>query len=233
MRSFFKTAWAALREDNPARNIEWLGVILTGFGPAALVWVAVQVQSHSGLASLDARVWQWLVEHRNGTVTSIMATVSAVFSPTGVLVLAVMIAAVWALSSRSARRPILLVGGVVLGEVLAAILKAITERSRPPVEAMALKAEHSFSFPSEHVVATSLLVFLLMYLVLSRTPSSRLFWAFGFGAILLIALVAFSRLYLGYHWLTDVCAGFTVAISALGLVILADCLWSKWFEPLD
>ena len=37
-------------------------------------------------------------------------------------------------------------------------------------------------------------------------------------------MVAFSRLYLGYHWLTDVLASMGLAVAVTGIVILADGL---------
>jgi len=39
-------------------------------------------------------------------------------------------------------------------------------------------------------------------------------------------VVAFSRLYLGYHWLTDVTASMGLAVAVTGIVILADGLRS-------
>lgn len=42
------------------------------------------------------------------------------------------------------------------------------------------------------------------------------------AGIAVIAVVAFSRLYLGYHWLTDVTASLLLAVAVLGLVVGVD-----------
>ena len=39
-------------------------------------------------------------------------------------------------------------------------------------------------------------------------------------ALAVIALVAFSRLYLGYHFVTDVLAAVSLAVAVLGVVVM-------------
>lgn len=56
----------------------------------------------------------------------------------------------------------------------------------------------------------------------SRSPLTR--WWVAAAGVVLIGVVAFSRLYLRYHWFTDVTASLLLAIAILGLVVGVDAL---------
>lgn len=87
------------------------------------------------------------------------------------------------------------------------LLKNIVARPRPFAEIEALipliAKPTDFSFPSGHTTA-SFAVALVMFRMLPKK--------IGIPAVVLAALVAFSRLYLGVHYPTDVLAGFVVAL---------------------
>lgn len=97
-----------------------------------------------------------------------------------------------------------LIFGVIVTNLL---LKNIVARPRPFAEIEALipliAKPTDFSFPSGHTTA-SFAVALVMFRMLPKK--------IGIPAVVLAALVAFSRLYLGVHYPTDVLAGFVVAL---------------------
>lgn len=93
-----------------------------------------------------------------------------------------------------------------VGELTAVILtKAVVRRPRPP-EAVRLVAAHGWSFPSGHS-ANAVVVFAATAALASGRVRSRtaraLIWAL---ACVATALVGFSRIELGVHWMTDVAA---------------------------
>ena len=94
------------------------------------------------------------------------------------------------------------------------LLKNIVARPRPFAEIEALipliAKPTDFSFPSGHTTA-SFAVALVMFRMLPKK--------IGIPAVVLAALVAFSRLYLGVHYPTDVLTGFVVALVGSSLAV--------------
>jgi undecaprenyl-diphosphatase len=105
------------------------------------------------------------------------------------------------------------------GTVLDGLIKDIVRRPRPEFAAKFLHYS-SWSFPSGHSMGSLIGFAMLAYTVIRvwkiESMLARLgIWA---GAIVLIVLVGYSRIYLGVHYLSDVAAGYT-----LGVLWLAVC----------
>jgi membrane-associated phospholipid phosphatase len=86
--------------------------------------------------------------------------------------------------------------------------------------------ETSFSFPSGHTAGAATLVLIIAYLVWNGPRGRRRLMALAVGSVLIIALVGGSRLYLGYHFVTDVLAGACLRLVTLGLVVAT----SGWLD---
>lgn len=111
--------------------------------------------------------------------------------------------------------------GIVLSEPLIGISKAIYDRPRPPQH---LVAEVTSSFPSGHAIVGAVVALSLVIVLVPRGPARRNLEmaAAGFAFVM-----AGSRVYLGAHWLTDVCAGIALgaACSVGGAAIV-----QRWFR---
>lgn len=101
---------------------------------------------------------------------------------------------------------ILSIGG---GIGLSILIKDIVMRLRP---ANSFIIENGYSFPSNHAVAVTIFFILLIYFFARDIKSDMRRRLFTGLAVLLILLVAFSRVYLGVHWLSDVVAGMTLGM---------------------
>jgi undecaprenyl-diphosphatase len=74
------------------------------------------------------------------------------------------------------------------------------------------------SFPSGHVISAVICYGLLAYLFIPRMPSLFWKWVVAIAAILTMAFIGFSRVYLGGHYLTDIIAGYALGLAWAGLV---------------
>lgn len=181
------------------------------------------VRDNDGLSALDQPARQWLLSHRSGVLTAAMTPVARVFGPVAMPIIVLVVALVWTFAGRHAWRPLLFAGAMVAGVVTSQIILPLVHRSRPPVDAMLLGPDPSFSFPSGHVLGACDFLLVLAYLVTSRRNDKRLsavLWSVA--AVIGIGLVTLSRLYLGYHWLSDAFASIFLSLAILGAVIAAD-----------
>jgi undecaprenyl-diphosphatase len=111
---------------------------------------------------------------------------------------------------------------MVTGVVIALTLAPIVQHPRPPIGEMLFGPDHSFSFPSGHVLGTCDFLLITAYLLASRLQR-RWFTVAAFTvAVLAIAAQIVSRLYLGYHWISDTSASVALSMVILGAVIAID-----------
>jgi membrane-associated phospholipid phosphatase len=120
------------------------------------------------------------------------------------IVLGLLVAAVALLFWRNGRRAdAVLVGAAFAGAgLINALLKLEFHRPRPE---LAFVHPETYSFPSGHAAVATATFGALAYLLCLRPNARRV--ALVLGAATLVALVGFSRLYLGAHYLSDVLAG--------------------------
>lgn len=88
-------------------------------------------------------------------------------------------------------------------------LKEIVARARPTVFYQAY-LESGFSFPSGHSALSLALYGFVAVLVWHSLPPGRTRIALAALAVVVIALIGFSRLYLGVHYASDVVVGYAV-----------------------
>ena len=106
-----------------------------------------------------------------------------------------------------------------LGAVtLVKLIKAMVERTRPGLGDTTFYA-HGWSFPSGHVVRTFAFCAMGTYVVYRLTGSRFATTVAGVVGILWSLTMAFSRLYLGAHFASDVIAGLVVGTGWVAVCI--------------
>ncbi len=193
--------------------------------------IAEDVVTSDRLTRQDADVAQWLHTHGNAALTRFMLVVTNLHSTVAVSIYTA-IAAMTLARGRRWRWLITLLlcsGG---GLALNVLMKLAFHRARPVFDDPLLTLT-SYSFPSGHVAASTIFYGLIVCWCFTRTPRLALRAVVVAAAILLVALVAFSRMYLGVHYLSDVGAAFAEGIAWLTLCLgsLA-AFWRRTTEPV-
>jgi len=193
--------------------------------------VAAGVDGSRPLVGIDEPVTRALIDLRSGPLDGVVKTVSALGGLTvaaAVLVLLLLLvwhecrALAWTLLAASAARP-----------ALEWALKELVDRPRPDIDR--LVPGNGPSFPSGHVMAAIAIWGLVPPVVALVSGRHRAWWWSVAVSGTVIVSVAFSRVYLGVHWLTDV-----VGALLLGALYLLAIEWLlEWHHrrrpcaPLD
>lgn len=109
-----------------------------------------------------------------------------------------------------------LVGGVILVNELNKWLKDLTGRERP----MTGPGAESLSFPSGHAMIGLFFYGLLVYYLLTYTKTNGRRLLFLVAGIIFIFLLGISRIFLNYHYPSDVFAGYAAGYLCLLLGVL-------------
>jgi undecaprenyl-diphosphatase len=121
---------------------------------------------------------------------------------------------VWRLATIGRRRQaILLATGGLGAELVSHLLKLAFHRPRPLVF-FGLAPAETYSFPSGHAFVATVFYGMLAE-ILIESSGRRGVWI---GAVLMALLIGFSRVYLGYHYPSDVLGGWACAAGWLALI---------------
>jgi undecaprenyl-diphosphatase len=104
------------------------------------------------------------------------------------------------------------------------LLKLLFQRDRPVFDEPLLTLS-TYSFPSGHVAGSTLFYGLAVAYVFTRTRELRWRLLALVGAFIAVCAVAFTRMYLGVHYLSDVTAALAEGIAWLTLTFLATSAW--------
>jgi membrane-associated phospholipid phosphatase len=194
---------------------------LNGVKPAlallACLVALTAVVAAGWIAPLDQATAVAAAVHRTAFQSAVAINVTALGSAPVITIIAVIAAAYAVAAGRP--RVVLALAWTPLAFLLDSAIKLLIRHPRPTVAMIALPPD--YSFPSGHAVAASALYVTLALLaagVERRAGPRRLLIASG---ILVAVLVAWSRVYLGVHYLSDVVGGLMLGTAGAIVAVRA------------
>jgi undecaprenyl-diphosphatase len=195
------------------------GLAMLVLATAVFARLAGAVVAGAPITQLDVEVANWLHAHAhaNGMLRGFLLGITHLHSTPGILALAALFG--FFLYRRGHRYSLIgLAASVPGGQVLNVVLKHTFERARPHFAEPILELT-TYSFPSGHAMGATVLY---GFIACCFARHARSWWGRVLPLVLaaaMVATVAFSRMYLGAHYLTDVLAG-----AVEGCAWLAVCI---------
>ena len=199
-RRLFESAWE--RRGDPQLHLELALATLFAVATGAFLHIVEDYLDSDPIVRWDVEFSRWLHVHSNGALFDFFRVATWAGN---VAFLAVLVAAtsLYLLRKRRLNEAFLVAASAAGIELLNGGLKLLFHRPRPELAYVHLD---TYSFPSGHAAGTAAIYGVVLY-VLARRGSNRARVLTAVGYVLLVSLVAFSRLYLEVHYLSDVLAG--------------------------
>ena len=203
---------------------EFLGLYLTlaltvlVAGTWLFVEIAENVSTNDQITILDEQISGWLHAHQKTAITAFMLFISRVHSTVWVAFVTLVIIA-WCYVRKLRYWALTLALSVYGGSLLNVILKLMFARARPTFENPIIVLT-SYSFPSGHTMAATVLYGTFCAFVFSRSRRWLIRAVAVVVSLFMIALVAFSRIYLGAHYPSDVLGAFLEGLAWLTICLM-------------
>jgi undecaprenyl-diphosphatase len=199
-----------------ARTLALSAVLLVG---AAWLFFGIleDVVTGDPLLLADSAIFHALQDLRTAPGDAVMIAITEL-GDTLVVVAVTTAVLLWLLWKRAWRTAIYWLVAITGASVLNTIIKVALHRARPGE--LLYSGWSAFSFLSGHSTVNFVLYGFLAFLIAREIrPAWRL--VVILGAATLVFLIAFSRLYLGAHWLSDVLGGMAFGSAWLALLSLS------------
>jgi len=189
--------------------------LIAGFAAASLAillfgWLATQML-RGATEEFDSAVRQTVHGWAAPWLTFLMLKVTSCGSELFLVPLGALIA--WRLVAAGRRHAAALFAiAAAGGEALNQLLKLVFGRPRPTEAFFGYELPDSYSFPSGHALVSCCFFGALAAILTQRSRLGGWQYAIWAAAALLVALIGFSRIYLGVHHPSDVLAGYAASI---------------------
>ncbi|MEO6490340.1 MAG: phosphatase PAP2 family protein [Ferruginibacter sp.] len=166
----------------------------------------------------DEQVFNFLSPFHNESNDKLMNFITFFGSQYFLLPANIVLAAVFLFYKKHRSYSIKIASIAITSTAIMFLLKTILKRQRPNVPL--ISQAHGYSFPSGHTFTSMVFFGMVAYVVYKSIQNRFLKWLLIIILVCFTFMVGFSRVYLRYHYASDVIAGF-----CLGIIWL---LIAKW-----
>jgi membrane-associated phospholipid phosphatase len=204
------------------------GILLVLVATWIFATIAADVMAGAAITNVDVQLAHWF--HSNATVplTRLVIFFTHVHSTPGLLVLSAVFA-VFLIRKRERFWLLTLTVAVPGGMLLNVALKHAFQRARPVFEEPLLSLG-TYSFPSGHAAGSTVFYGMLAAYLICNLRLWRWRLLIAMSSVVLVSLVALSRMYLGVHYLSDVVAGIVESIGWLAFILTSVAFMRQWFQ---
>ena len=161
------------------------------------------------------QTWAFHLQSSSG-LTYFFSHMTNIFGDKGGIIVAVLLALVLYLLFKQKEATIWFAATVVLSLALNTVIKVIIGRERPDIHRLAAFAnEAGKSFPSGHSIFATIIFGSIFFICLGKLKNRSSKILLGILCIILIAVIMFSRIFVGVHYPSDTIGGFLEGISIL------------------
>jgi len=203
-----------IKETN--KNLKKIAFLYLFIGVIIFTIAYVSMSQKQYLYNFNQPVLDWFLSIRHPIINDVAKLLTNFASSTSLIIVTIIITLLSVFYKKEFLRPFLLLGTMASVAAISALMKIIIMGPRPLHQYMVPSYQLDYSFPSGHTLGIWVFLLTFGYLFYSRKFSAKKYILWSLLAILITIVTAITRLYLGYHWLTDI-----VASIGLGLIIFS------------
>jgi len=175
-----------------------------------------EVLNHDHFLDIDAWVSTHVPTLQEQTLTPLIVFITNMNGVLGSSILSLLLSLF--LLYQKMNRDLLFYWMAFLGaSALFSAIKLLVERTRP---ALKIINEQGFSFPSGHATMSMTIALSLYMIFVGRLHSGKARVFLLIVTLIWPVLIAFTRIYLNVHWLSDTLAGLTLGVFWVTLLVL-------------
>ena len=196
----------------------WIALVMWAIAGAISLAMAIQ-GSADWIQSIDDRVYSFVVENELAALVWFGEFFGVVGSVVVMAPLMIGVAVFLGVKRRWSALSVW-VSAIAVSQLVSITMKNLYGRPRPPLP---LVETTSFSFPSGHAITGAVFAIGVMIVLVPSARRLPLYWVI---ALTYVIAMAWGRVYVRAHWLSDVTAGVAIGTA----VILTAALLILWLD---